>query len=52
MKKPAGEGALILYLDFDGVLHHENVLWHPRKGVYTDARAMSFLSTRSCSRRC
>jgi hypothetical protein len=37
MKKPAGEDALVLYLDFDGVLHHENVLWHPRKGVYMDA---------------
>ncbi len=24
----------ILYLDFDGVLHHENVLWHPKKGAY------------------
>lgn len=24
----------VLYLDFDGVLHHENVLWHPRRGVY------------------
>lgn len=33
-KVPSGEGALILYLDFDGVLHHENVLWHPRRGVY------------------
>lgn len=33
-KIPCGEGALILYLDFDGVLHHENVLWHPRRGVY------------------
>lgn len=24
----------ILYLDFDGVLHHENVVVHPRKGIY------------------
>lgn len=24
----------ILYLDFDGVLHHENVLVHPKKGAY------------------
>jgi hypothetical protein len=31
---PRGQGELLLYLDFDGVLHHENVLWHPRRGVY------------------
>lgn len=24
----------MLYLDFDGVLHHENVLWHPNIGAY------------------
>lgn len=24
----------VLYLDFDGVLHHGNVLWHPRKEAY------------------
>ena len=29
-----GAGELVLYLDFDGVLHHENVLWHPNKGAY------------------
>lgn len=28
---------LVLYLDFDGVLHHENVLWHPRVGAYLSA---------------
>lgn len=28
------QGGTVLYLDFDGVLHHENVLWHPRRGVY------------------
>lgn len=27
----------MLYLDFDGVLHHENVLWHPRIGAYLSA---------------
>jgi hypothetical protein len=27
----------VLYLDFDGVLHHENVLWHPRRGAYLHA---------------
>jgi len=34
---PRGQGELLLYLDFDGVLHHENVLWHPRRGVYAGA---------------
>ena len=32
-----GTGELILYLDFDGVLHHENCLWHPRIGAYLSA---------------
>jgi hypothetical protein len=36
MKAPRGQGALLLYVDYDGVLHHENVRWHPRKGVYMD----------------
>ena len=25
---------VVLYLDLDGVVHHEAVLWHPRKGIY------------------
>ena len=25
---------MVLYLDLDGVLHHEAVLWHPRKGIF------------------
>lgn len=33
-RAPRVEGGLVLYLDFDGVLHHENVLWHPRRGTY------------------
>lgn len=37
MKTPRGRNELILYLDFDGVLHHENALWHPRKGAYLSA---------------
>ena len=37
MKPPGGRNGLILYLDFDGVLHHENVLWHPRLGAYLSA---------------
>lgn len=36
-KVPKGAGELILYLDFDGVLHHENVVWHPKKGAYMKA---------------
>ena len=32
-----GTGELILYLDYDGVLHHENVLWHPKIGAYLSA---------------
>lgn len=31
---PRGYGEFVLFLDFDGVLHHENVLWHPEKGAY------------------
>ncbi|WP_407713163.1 HAD domain-containing protein [Comamonas testosteroni] len=27
----------VLYLDFDGVLHHHNVLWSASKGPYLDA---------------
>lgn len=34
IRAPRGAGKRVLYLDFDGVLHHENVLWHPRKGAY------------------
>lgn len=29
-----GTGGNILYLDFDGVLHHEACFWHPRRGAY------------------
>lgn len=36
-KTPKGYGGKVLYLDYDGVLRHENCLWHPRKGVYLDA---------------
>jgi hypothetical protein len=32
-----GRGELVLYLDFDGVLHHEKVLWHPKIGAYLSA---------------
>jgi hypothetical protein len=29
----------VLYLDYDGVLNHENVQWHPERGAYLDAPA-------------
>ncbi len=32
-----GTGELVLYVDFDGVLHHENCLYHPRRGAYLEA---------------
>lgn len=32
-----GTGELVLYLDYDGVLHHENCWYHPRHGAYLDA---------------
>jgi len=38
-KAPRGKAGTLLYLDFDGVLHHEAVYQHPTKGPYikTDA---------------
>lgn len=36
-KSPKGAGELVLYLDFDGALHHENVLWHSKKGAHLGA---------------
>jgi hypothetical protein len=27
----------VLYLDFDGVLHHEDVRWSPKRGAYMSA---------------
>ena len=38
-KAPKGAGQLLLYLDFDGVLHHENVYWRPTTGPYIRADA-------------
>ena len=35
--KMKGAGELVLYLDFDGVLHHENCRYHPRRGAYLEA---------------
>ena len=37
MNALAGRNKLLLYLDFDGVLHHENVLWHSLIGPYLSA---------------
>ena len=34
MKAMSGQGELLLYLDFDGVLHPERVWWHPTVGPY------------------
>ncbi|MDO8903228.1 HAD domain-containing protein [Hydrogenophaga sp.] len=34
MKAAEGKGDVVLYLDYDGVLHHEDVWWHPRRGAY------------------
>lgn len=31
-----GDAPNVLYLDFDGVLHHAEVYWSPRKGPYID----------------
>jgi hypothetical protein len=28
------DNSCILYLDFDGVLHDEEVYWHPKHGIY------------------
>jgi len=33
MPPARGRDGLLLYLDFDGVLHHENVIFRPRKGA-------------------
>lgn len=31
---PSRSADVVLYLDLDGVVLHEAVLWHPRKGIY------------------
>ena len=36
-KAPRGRGELVLYTDYDGVAHHEDVWWHPRRGPYIKA---------------
>lgn len=36
-KAPTGAGQPILYLDFDGVLHHQAVYWSRSKGPYFEA---------------
>lgn len=40
MKQPKGRGQQVLYLDFDGVLHHEDVWRHPRRGLYFGAKGV------------
>ncbi len=39
MKPPRGSYQPVLYLDYDGTLHHDNCLWHPRRGAYLHAPA-------------
>jgi len=34
---PKVRGGQVLYLDYDGVLHHERVYRHPKKGIYISA---------------
>lgn len=36
-------GPAVIYLDFDGVLHHQNVLWSKRRGPYLDASTQDVL---------
>lgn len=31
---PPRSADFVLYLDLDGVVHHEAVLWHPHRGIY------------------
>jgi hypothetical protein len=37
LKPPKGGGQHVLYLDFDGVLHHEDVRWVLKRGAYMNA---------------
>ncbi len=36
-RPPRGRNDVVLYLDYDGVLHHENVYWNKKKGIYIEA---------------
>ena len=37
MTTPRGCGDAVLYLDYDGALHHEDVWWTPRRGPFIKA---------------
>lgn len=37
MKAPKGRDEPVLYLDYDGALHHDACFWHPRRGTYLQA---------------
>jgi hypothetical protein len=37
LKPPKGKGQPVLYLDFDGTVHHERCFWHPKRGAYLHA---------------
>lgn len=39
MPPARGRDGLLLYVDFDGVLHHENTIFRPRKGAFLVAPA-------------
>jgi hypothetical protein len=34
---PAGRGQPLIYIDYDGTLHHERCLWDESRGPYLDA---------------
>lgn len=34
LASPPRRADVLVYVDFDGVLHHEAVHWHPRRGIY------------------
>jgi HAD domain in Swiss Army Knife RNA repair proteins len=36
-RPPRGRNDVVLYLDYDGVLHHENVYWNKKRGIYIEA---------------
>lgn len=37
MRPHKGQGQPVLYLDYDGPLHHDACFWHPRRGAYLNA---------------
>lgn len=37
----SGRGELVLFLDFDGTVHHENMRWDPGRGLSLEAPVMA-----------